>query len=294
MPPAVSNIVASIIGVALRLWAKHVQRAVQEFSARYPSLSWGTYPGHDPTEDRATDGMVPLWWTSTGNALGWAVAKWIWANRVRLGVWYVIFDGKIISQTRPEKGWLRYYAADDPNPSKSHKNHVHASFYTTAPDPTPTPPATDPGRDDLDMSKLAKMTTSKAQPIGDVWRWLTLNDAGANSLASNDGKTVIAGPVNVSLWARVQLTGLQLGQVAQLRPCLAEYRKGQATKHHWHPAFPVDVLGVAGGVTSAYLPIFDSNIGAPAAGWSRRLRIEARTSAVGVQVKQVDLVGRYW
>lgn len=125
------------ISVPMSDWKPHVQTAVLDFNHAYPNLSWGTYPGHDPNESLATDGMVPGWSTTTGNALGWKVAKWIWANRKKWNVWYIIFDGKIISETRPSQGWIHYFNASNPKPSKSHKNHVHVSFYSTGPNPAP-------------------------------------------------------------------------------------------------------------------------------------------------------------
>ena len=115
------------ISVSLKDWKPWIGNAVSTFNSQFPSLSWGTYPGHDPSEDRATDGMVPSWNTLAGRTYGWVVAHWLWANRKRFNIWYIIFYGEIISETRPSAGWQRYYAADDPHPSKSHKNHVHVT-----------------------------------------------------------------------------------------------------------------------------------------------------------------------
>jgi hypothetical protein len=128
------------ISVALTKWGPRVRGQVQAIAERWPTLSWGTYPGHDPSEKLAADGMVPGWNTKAGNALGWEVARWLWANRKKLGLWYVIFDGKIISETRPEQGWIPYFARNDPNPSKSHKNHAHLSWHTDG--SAPAVPAT--------------------------------------------------------------------------------------------------------------------------------------------------------
>lgn len=125
------------ISVPMSDWKPHVQTAVLDFNHAYPNLSWGTYPGHDPSMSLATDGMVPGWNTKKGNALGWKAAKWIWANRKKWNIWYIIFDGKIISETRPSAGWIHYFNASNPNPSKSHKNHVHVSFYSAGPKPGP-------------------------------------------------------------------------------------------------------------------------------------------------------------
>jgi hypothetical protein len=117
------------ISVSLAFWGPRVRAQVKAFDQRWPTLSWGTYLGHDPSRALATDGMVPGWGTKKGNDLGWEVARWLWANRKKNGLWYVIFDGKIISTTRPEKGWLPYFNRNSSDPSKSHKNHDHCSWH---------------------------------------------------------------------------------------------------------------------------------------------------------------------
>lgn len=121
------------IQVSLGLWKPHVQTAIQKLNSLWPSTSIGTYVGHDPDRSLAADLMIPAWNTTAGNAFGWVIAKAIWAMREELGVHYVIFDGKIISQTRPGAGWLPYFDRNNPNPSRSHKNHVHVSWYSTPP-----------------------------------------------------------------------------------------------------------------------------------------------------------------
>jgi hypothetical protein len=131
------------ISVALNKWGPRVRSQVQKFAARWPTFSWGTYPGHDPSEALATDGMVPGWNLPGGRTKGRKVAQAIWDERKENGVWYVIHWGEIISITRPEKGWLPYFARNDPNPSKSHKNHVHVSWHSdkAAPVASPSAPA---------------------------------------------------------------------------------------------------------------------------------------------------------
>jgi hypothetical protein len=142
----------STISVPLNLWRTYVRLAVVWLTARFigSGFSAGTYPGHDPNEDRAADFMVPSWQTSAGKTKGTGLANYL-ANVTtakRLSIWYVIWFGRIWSMTRPEKGWLPYFARNDPNPSKSHHNHVHVSFYDkaainplygTTPAPTKTP-----------------------------------------------------------------------------------------------------------------------------------------------------------
>lgn len=121
------------ISVATSLWTPGVRPKVIELNQRFGDLSWGTYGGHHPTRDRATDGMVPRYQTAAGKERGWSVARWIWANRKDLGVWYVIFDAKIISETNPAAGWQPYTptaAAVARNADSAyHRNHVHVSFY---------------------------------------------------------------------------------------------------------------------------------------------------------------------
>jgi hypothetical protein len=119
-------------------WRPYVRLAVEEIDALWPKASIGTYTGHDPSIDRAADFMIPDWSTASGKAMGDALAAWARTNSVRLGIWYVIWRGRIWSRTRPERGWLRYFDASSSNPSRSHKNHVHISWYKTAPGVTST------------------------------------------------------------------------------------------------------------------------------------------------------------
>jgi hypothetical protein len=126
----------SNITVPLSKWRSYVRLAVVWLTARFitSGFSAGTYPGHDPNEDRAVDFMVPAWQTAAGRAKGQKLADYL-ANKAvmsRLAGWYVIWWGRIWSMTRPEKGWLPYFDRNNTNPSRSHHNHVHFSFYDKA------------------------------------------------------------------------------------------------------------------------------------------------------------------
>lgn len=116
--------------VKLTDWNAQTRAVVLEVDQLFPGLTWGTYNGHDPHKSRAGDGMVPGYKTAAGIAKGDAVAAWLWANRKRYNIWYVIWRGRIISMTYESSGWRRYFAADDPSDSKSHRNHPHFSTYT--------------------------------------------------------------------------------------------------------------------------------------------------------------------
>jgi hypothetical protein len=120
-------------------WKPHVRAAVEEINGKFPGVSWGTYPGHHPSEPLATDGMIPKWDTNAGKAVGNALAYMV-ANvetARRLGIWYVIFNERIWSMSRPDSGWIQYrptQAAIDRSPASAfHRNHVHISFYSGVP-----------------------------------------------------------------------------------------------------------------------------------------------------------------
>lgn len=118
-------------------WATHVRLALIWLVARFitSGFSVGTYPGHHPDQKLAADFMVPGWQTAKGKALGAALARYLANEKVatRLGIWYVIWDGRIWSMTRPKAGWLPYFDRNSTNPSRSHKNHDHVSFRDRAP-----------------------------------------------------------------------------------------------------------------------------------------------------------------
>lgn len=138
------------INVSTGLWRSYVRLAVVWLVARFITSGFGvgTYPGHDPNQDRAADFMVPAWQTAAGKAKGTKLAAYLASTKTakRLAVWYVIWNGRIWSMTRPEKGWLPYFDRNSTNPSRSHKNHVHVSWYAKAASnplySTPAAPAT--------------------------------------------------------------------------------------------------------------------------------------------------------
>jgi len=110
---------------------RHTSQVAEELFARYEVFfAWGIGATGSHKEGRALDVMA----YSRGGGVnrpgpirkGWnkAVAEYIWANRKRLGVEYVIYDQLIIS-TNPSgyayNRWTRY-------PGVSHANHVHTTF----------------------------------------------------------------------------------------------------------------------------------------------------------------------
>lgn len=76
--------------------------------------------------------------------MGNKIANWLWANRARLGVWYVIWNRRIISSNRHSYAYNRWVEYRGSNP---HTDHVHVSYYSaniyqppiTVPDPIEPP-----------------------------------------------------------------------------------------------------------------------------------------------------------
>lgn len=182
--------------VSMTDWDAGVRPKIERINSKWGDLTWGTYNGHDPTKGRATDGMLAGYKTPAGNSRGWACARWLWENRESLGIWYVIFDGKIISKTRPAAGWRTYFptqAAIDNSPDSAyHRNHPHVSFYKLEAPVKFLPPylvdpqqvttgmvanATQPGQDDLLRPPLYRIDTgiridTRTDAEGNKTQWL--------------------------------------------------------------------------------------------------------------------------
>ena len=94
-------------------------RTARKFGIR----SIGTYPGHHPSMARARDLM------NTNVARGNALASALWGARKALNLWYIIWNRRIISQTRPGAGWTRYFDGGSSNPNRAHTNHLHVAVY---------------------------------------------------------------------------------------------------------------------------------------------------------------------
>lgn len=129
---------ASIRGGAVR---PHVQAFADAVSKATGATSFGTYPGHQPTIDRATDIFTPI----DSYVLGRAICQFAFENWDRFGLRYVIYR-----QNEPGfginwndgLGWERM--RDTGDPVQNHKEHVHVAFEASAPPvPVPKPPEED-------------------------------------------------------------------------------------------------------------------------------------------------------
>ena len=82
----------------------------------------------------AVDAMIPNYRSPAGIAMGDAIARWLLANRKKLGVKYVIWNEHIWSVARQREGWRRCGTVagpcyNGPNDTAAHRDHVHISTY---------------------------------------------------------------------------------------------------------------------------------------------------------------------
>ena len=113
-----------------KVWTSDARLTMRCVAAKWSQITTiGTYPRHQPDEAHALDVMIPDFESAGGRQLGSSIADWVRAHHAQLGVQYVIYYGRIWSVERGREGWRPYFAADSPDPSKSHHNHVHVSVY---------------------------------------------------------------------------------------------------------------------------------------------------------------------
>ena len=120
----------------------HVQRFADAVSKSTGAESFGTYPGHDPSIERALDIFVPVNSATLGNA----IAAFAIDNLERYGIWYLIYRQRIYNPKIADR-WRDM--EDRGSPTQNHFDHVHISFEATAaklpadppkpPDPKPQP-----------------------------------------------------------------------------------------------------------------------------------------------------------
>lgn len=116
------------------------QKRAAEVQSRFPAVKviWGDGGGEHAT-GLALDFMV-----GGDHALGEKIATYLWDNRIRLGVDWIIWNRRIRNPKKNGGAW-RTYTGDNP-----HTDHPHVKFSTTAytapPAPTPTPPKPSPPR----------------------------------------------------------------------------------------------------------------------------------------------------
>jgi len=108
----------------------HVQRFADAVAGATGADSFGTYPGHEPTLDRAID----IFHAVGDDDLADAIAGFAIDNLERSGIWYVISRQRIYN---PQIANYWRQMEDRGGVTQNHRDHVHISFDSTAPDPIP-------------------------------------------------------------------------------------------------------------------------------------------------------------
>lgn len=144
----------------------HVQAWSDFLESQLGTLSFGTYPGHSPPEGptQAEDIFTP------DNPSGWALQDRICAlarvHAKRFGIRYVIRREQIWNIERDDEGWR--WQSHKGNRRLDHYDHVHITFYATAPGPFGAqPPATD--NPHMREEAMFLFSTSKNIQGGSFW-----------------------------------------------------------------------------------------------------------------------------
>ena len=197
---------------SLAVWAPFVRSAATEVDAEFPRPDWtSTYPGHGEIypaiKGQANRGQYAVDFMVSSRAIGDRIADYLWTNRKRLGIRYVIWYRRIRSETSGDGNWRPYV---NPVPSKrgtasgDHTNHPHASFYSNGhyTPPAPSAPAsqTSTGRPiDMAAAKDVYFNFAGNQPLVPGDNVVKLNADGDLSVVSSvsEGVDVLA-TINVS------------------------------------------------------------------------------------------------
>jgi len=119
------------------VWTTSTRQVAVEMDTKFPRRDWtSTYGGHGEIYPKVSGnpsnrGQYAIDLMVSDKSLGDKIAEYAWANRKRLGIRYVIWNRRIISETssNPNK-WVAYFDGQSTNPSRAHTNHVHISRYS--------------------------------------------------------------------------------------------------------------------------------------------------------------------
>jgi len=182
----------------------HVQRFADDLEKHLGgAMNFGTYKDHSLPEGptQALDIFNPN--SPNGHKLQDQVCDFARRNAKKYGVRYCIRRAQIWNIERDAEGWRNQRVTG--NQTDDHMDHVHVTFYASAPsDPTP-PPAPAPPKEDQLFS---------ASPIASVHIVAGHSGLLLTSTGARHGAEVVQAPADGSLNQRWQLVGHRDGTLS--------------------------------------------------------------------------------
>lgn len=265
----------------------HTRKVAGEVADRFGPLYfiWGDGPSGEHAQGRALDFMTMERGGGVNSPgpyrvkLGQDIADYLWANRDRLGVWYVIYRQRIISTTRPAAGWKPM--ADRGGPTANHMDHVHVSFDQNPPAyRAPASGAAAAAAEEEDPMATARRvndSTGRDTPLkARKWRQVRLRGNGGVSILGERQS-----PCRWSATVGLTIEGLPEGRTVQAR--FVEYdpdRKKIVSRGY----YPLQEIVGTSGKTFATLT--------HTAGWvapGRRLRVIVAAFDDGVKITRASV-----
>lgn len=161
----------------------HTFYVCEEIANRFGPLYfvWGIGASGEHKEGRALDFMTYEYGGGVDRPgpirvqLGWNIAEYLWANRTRLGVWYVIYSRQIISVNDNSYGragrwnWM----PDRGGPTANHMDHPHVSFLNSPPEyQPPSKPKPEEPKDWWDIVDDDKFVRLTKQALNEQREWM--------------------------------------------------------------------------------------------------------------------------
>lgn len=126
MSSPVVDAISGVVGAVSGALGSKGRAAARTAALQLGASSVGTYPGHQPSMNKAWDFM-------SSGATGQRIADHMAANRKKYGISYIIWNRRILRDYAkpgiPAGAWAPYFDGNSSNPNRAHTNHVHTSYY---------------------------------------------------------------------------------------------------------------------------------------------------------------------
>lgn len=147
------------------------RQAARVAGLKLGASSVGTYPGHQPSMNKAWDFMA------TGST-GQRIADHLSKHRKKYGISYLIWNRMMMRDYAkggiPAGSWAPYFDGGSSNPNRAHTNHVHASFY-------------DRGGYMQPGATVTMNATRKPEPVLTSKQWATMSTLAERGMAATTG-----------------------------------------------------------------------------------------------------------